>query len=345
MTFTVTYRGADGALRTEAVEAASRGDCLAQMKARGVSVQGVEACAGKRASHGGDRREPIAGAGQNRNAAAWVLSVVCVLLAVGIGWYCLSVRHSSEAAIHDDGPKKPGAFAKEVKPAVAPKEMVETGTNSTPPTKDEKRARQLKQIREKYGDNIPENLKPVVYFLENPPQQTFHPAKTKASIFKRRCEREIAEMIMTAPGTWFMRKPTFGERFDSDFKASLTEEIEFSDTDTPEQRELKKAVIDTKNELAARMEAGEKPSDAMNAFAGSMYDLGQYRRTLQDELGKIKRDASYSDKDIQDFVDVANKMLKEKGAQPIPMPKMVFRHISLKKAAAKAAEKKTEKAK
>ena len=32
-------------------------------------------------------------------------------------------------------------------------------------------------------------------------------------------------------------------------------------------------------------------------------------------------------------------MLKDKGAQPIPMPKMVFRQISLKKAAARAAAK------
>ena len=36
MTFAVTFRGADGALREEAVEAASRGECFAQMKARGI---------------------------------------------------------------------------------------------------------------------------------------------------------------------------------------------------------------------------------------------------------------------------------------------------------------------
>ena len=42
MTFTVTYRGADGAVRTEAVEAAGRGDCFAQMKARGIVPMGVK---------------------------------------------------------------------------------------------------------------------------------------------------------------------------------------------------------------------------------------------------------------------------------------------------------------
>jgi len=136
----------------------------------------------------------------------------------------------------------------------------------------------------------------------------------------------------------------FNERFDEDFKASLDEKIEFTDEDTDEQKALKQAVIDTKAELAERMKNGESPSAAMNAFSDSMYELGQYRRMIQEELGKIKRDSSYSDQDVQDFVNAANKMLKDKGAQPISMPKMVFRHISLKKAAAKAAEKEAGKA-
>ena len=42
MQFTVTYRGADGAVATEAVEAASRSDCFAQMKARGITPMGVK---------------------------------------------------------------------------------------------------------------------------------------------------------------------------------------------------------------------------------------------------------------------------------------------------------------
>ena len=36
MTFTVTYRGADGAMHEEAVEAAGRAECVATLKARGI---------------------------------------------------------------------------------------------------------------------------------------------------------------------------------------------------------------------------------------------------------------------------------------------------------------------
>ena len=290
--------------------------------------------------HGGDRTGQDAHS-PSRSAVPYVLAVACVLLIAGGAWWWMQ-RDGVIAPNQPETPKK-SVLVKEVKPAAAPK-TEPVATNRPPLTKEEKRAAQLKQIRDKYGDNIPENLKPVVYFLENPPQQTFHPARTKASIFKRRSEREIASMLMTEPGTWFMRKPTFDDRFDSDFRASLDEKIDITDEDSDEQKALKQAVIDTKAELAERMKTGEKPSDAMNAFAGSMYELGQYRRMLQDELGKIKRDASFSDRDVQEYVEAANKMLKEKGAKPIPMPKMVFRQVSLKMAAAKAAEKaRTEK--
>ena len=84
-----------------------------------------------------------------------------------------------------------------------------------------------------------------------------------------------------------------------------------------------------------------KPKDA--SLLSDIYDTGEggalnaaYLR--EDELGKLKRDAQYSDRDIEDFVNAANKMLKDKGAKPIPMPKMVLRHVSLKRAAARAEE-------
>ena len=334
MTFTATYRDRTGAMREERVEAASRSEAMAALKAQGIVPIRVEAISGAKAQRRG------AGNGEgaaSRKGTAYVLSAVFVLLAgVGLWWWLGGVR--GEPALPPEKPKS-AAMPKEVKPAAPRPGAAEPAATNAPPTKDEKRAAQLKAIRDRYGDNIPDNLKPVVYFLENPPQRTFHPARTKTGIFKRRCEREIAAMVMAEPGTWFMRRPTFNERFDEDFRASLGEKIEFEEGDTDEQRALKQAVIETKAELAERMKAGESPSAAMNAFAGSMYELGQYRRNLQEELGKIKRDARYSDQDVQDFVNAANKMLEEKGAQPIPMPKMVFRQVSLKRAAAKAEEK------
>ena len=330
MKFAYTYRSSDGQRHTAEIEAESRDAAFAKVRAE-LGIKPIQGGAGRAAN--------VSAAPRGGTWRAAVLAAA-LLAAAGGAWWWLSAREEArppktKPATQKVGkPKPPPGPA--ARPAVTNAPPVAT---NAPPTKEEKRAAQLKAIRDKYGDNVPDNLKPVVYFLENPPQKTFHPARTKASIFKRRSEREIAAMVMTEPGTWFMRKPTFNERFDEDFRASLGEAIELAEDDTDEDKALKQAVIDTKAELAERMKAGETPSAAMNAFADSMYELGQYRRLLQDELGKIKRDAQYSNQDVEDFVNAANKMLKDKGAQPIPMPKMVFRQVSLKKAAARAEEK------
>lgn len=259
-------------------------------------------------------------------------AIIIVLGAVSIWLHHRKAEPAPKKTVEKVTTKKTVDRPRRIQSAKTPAPVV---TNK-PLTKEERRAKQLKQIRDKYGDNIPDNLKPVVYYLENPPQQIFEPAKSKGDIFKRQSEREIAALILTEPGTWFMRRPNFGDRFDSDFKASLNEKIEFSDSDTEEERALKEAVIETKNELLQRATSTEKPSDIMNAFAGSLYELGQYRRTLQDELGRLKRDSTISDADIESFVNAANKMLTDRGAQPIKMPKMILRHISLKRAAERA---------
>ena len=345
MTFTVTYRGADGAMREEVVETADRAACVAECRRRGITPVSVrEGRASARPGSGGSAASPRVRVRPRGAAPAWKAAVLAAaaLAVAGGAWWWLG-RGEGQPPLPESPAQPKAGGAKAPPPPVPAAKPVATNAPpaaaKAPPAEEDKRAAQLKAIRDRYGDNVPENLKPVVYFLENPPQRTFHPARTKTSIFKRRSEREIAAMVMTEPGTWFMRKPTFNERFDDDFRASLDERIEFSDDDTEEQRALKQAVVDTKAELAERMKAGESPSAAMNAFADSMYELGQFRRMVQDELGKLKRDARYSDREVQEFVDAANRLLRDKGAQPIPMPKMVFRHVSLKRAAAKAEEK------
>ena len=85
----------------------------------------------------------------------------------------------------------------------------------------------------------------------------------------------------------------------------------------------------------------------MNGVADSLYELGKYKRQLEQELTKIRLDASYTDADIGDFVKAANSLLQEKGLAPIPMPNLVRRGLSIRMAAANRAkkEKKAEEAK
>lgn len=223
----------------------------------------------------------------------------------------------------------------EVTPVAAPTNVMPKRKTYKDMTRDEK----LKYFRDRYGNNLPENLKPVVYYLENPPQRTFHPKRQKYDIFKRSSEREIAAFILVEPGSWMMRPPEFGERFDDDLRAALSESIEISMDDDEETRALKQAVIDTKKELAERIAAGEKGSDIMNEAGKSLYDLGQYRRNLEEQVGEIRRNSKYTDQDMEDVVKAANEMLSKKGLKPLKMPNAMLRRACLKVAGKRAAAK------
>ena len=90
MIFTVTYRGANGAPKAETVEAMSRAECLAKMRARGVTVLGVKEgkLASAEARRSGERSYGVRGNGGGKKLLAWVLLVVLVaLIAGGIGWW------------------------------------------------------------------------------------------------------------------------------------------------------------------------------------------------------------------------------------------------------------------
>ena len=335
MTFTVTYRAKDGALREERVEAASRAECVAECRRRGIAPTKI--------AEGGKSRQDGGSPSQRRltGKAAILAAVVLAVIAGGLWWW-----HGARTATApvEKGPAKPKVekpkAEKPPKPAAKPAVTnVPPVVTNTPPTKEEKRAAQLKAIREKYGNNIPENLKATVYFLENPPQRTFHPARTRAHIFKRQSERRIASLIAVEPGAFMLRKPTYDDKFDRDFAEALKEPIEIGENDSPEDRELKLAVRDAKAEIAERMAAGEKPSALLNGLVDSLYELGKYKRQIEQELTKIRLDATYTDADIGDFVKAANTLLQEKGLAPIPMPNLVRRGLSIRMAAANREKK------
>lgn len=189
----------------------------------------------------------------------------------------------------------------------------------------------LRYYKEKYGDNIPSNLKPIVYYLENPPKRNFKPNSRPESIFHNKSEREIAAFLLAEPGRVMIRPVNFDIAFDKNFEESLLKEIEFTPDDTPEQKELKSAVIETKKELLAMKSKGKKPSEVMNEAANELYQLGQYRSQLEKEVLSVRNDPNKSSQDLIETVMAANIMLKEKGLKPIRQPNLFIRKALLNK--------------
>ncbi len=95
MTFTVTYRGKEGALREESVEAASRAECVAECKARGIAPVGIREgraqAARRQAAKGQDTQDRHDTQDRRRVHILIVLGVVGVL-ALGTWWWLAGAR-------------------------------------------------------------------------------------------------------------------------------------------------------------------------------------------------------------------------------------------------------------
>lgn len=273
-----------------------------------------------------------------------LIAALIVTCGAFVAGYFLLVKPSSDEGSPSLGESKPKVKIAATTSAVTRTNAVKAATVSPKrkPLGKMTNEEKLRFFEEKYGNDIPDNLKSTVYFLKHPPQRTFKTMKTRADIFEHSSERDIASVLLIEPGAFMLQKPVYDASFDRDFEQSLKTPTLIYKEDSEEDRELKRAVNETKLELADRMKAGEKPSDILNAAVDQAYELGKYKRSMEEMFVEFSNDPEKTDRDVEDFVAAANKMLKDKGAGEIAMPNMVRRQAHLKMLAKRADRNKEQ---
>ena len=335
MDWEVTYRAKDGKPATDVLEAASKSEVFSILAEKGLSAIRVEASQRKKAKAFSAKKAT------HKTAVFLILAFLVVAISSAI---YLVVRAKRPSNTSDDTQPK----VKQIKPRhstpVVPKVDNKPRSNESSEVQLTKRERDLKQIRDLYGDNIPENLKPVVYFLEHPPKQVFK-VKSNLSYFRHPSERKIAGVAFAEPGSYFVVKPEFDEAFNKDFINALVDKIEINEDDSDEVKVGKSAMTELKKEIAdiCRKE-GKTPSEVMNEHASSMFELGLYQRDLEKEIERIHTNPDYTDADVEDFCKAANELLKSKGLPPMPFPDLTRRSIHIQRAQ-RQAEKRAEREK
>lgn len=134
--------------------------------------------------------------------------------------------------------------------------------------------------------------------------------------FKHPVENEIAALIMAQPGEPLVGEPDYSN-MKHDFVNALIDKIEISEDDSEMDRELKQNVEELKKELAERVKNGE---DLIEIFKEARRELrmsADYKQNLNEVVLEQLYDPDISDEDLATTMQAANKMLEDKGIEPI----------------------------
>lgn len=340
MTFTVTYRGKDGAMREERVEAANRAECVAECRKRGIVPTKI--------AEGGkarNRRQDGGSPSQRRltGTAAILAAVVLVAVAGGVWWWIGRGEDKPKTvSVQQQGAKKPKAEKpqkpRKAEPAVKPAEAVQL--EDVRPTK--KKPVDDKHYREDfhtnmYGYVINPPSTPVVF--TNGPDVACMSIGEK--VFRNTAEQKIADLLTMMPGETLVGDASslYGRGFLRQLLKAAENPPVIEEDDSDEVKELKVAVREATQDLKKRLDAGEDVGATMKALRDEMQSLALYRKDLEKEVAKIARREDITDAELKDFVAAANQMLSERGAKPITMPRFAARRIQRLNRAAKEQEK------
>ena len=354
MTFAVTYRDKSGAKAETEIEAASRAECVAECKARGIAPMGIRE--GRATGRTGvspvqstAKGRPKERANRKLFAIRFYLLVAVAALAA-IAWWWLAAR--------DDAPSSPPPAEK---PKAVRRPEARTSSPRKPPPaasnaqnavaqpalpKDKRRdikGNVINVPRNPWGQPIPPELeyKPIWeyttedYAKIDPGYLARHEAhkERQASVpWKTDADRQLAILLFAKDGNMGLLTP-FNWRFREQFLKSLETPIIATKDDPPELQEQKRQMNEVKLYLKERMDAGEDIVDILNAEYKNAQKIRGLRQNLQDELRKLEKTAR-SVQEVQDYIDAANKMLDEYGAKHVGLPLVLTRRRLQREAAA-----------
>ena len=318
MTFTVTYRGKDGAKAEAVIEVSSRAECVAECRRRGIAPVGIregrDSDAGRQDARGGLRSQD-----RRRTVFAGVLGILAVML-LGVWWWLAGGAQGARSCrgglpSASDQPKD-GRRSKG-RPA---SQTVEPNATENPVHPDaqtpDKNARPTKVGEELNGYiKLPSGR---LHKVKGVVTNDFRKAtQGKYAIFPHRCENEIACYLSLKPGDAIFGTMRYTGRFKDEFIKSLETPIVIDPGDPDDVKELKRNVREAKIQLKAALDRGEDIEQIMLDTRKELQDLAMYKMDLKRTIYEMRREKPMTADDLQDAVDAANRMLESKGIAPI----------------------------
>ena len=244
---------------------------------------------------------------------------------------------SKKATIEEIAPSRPSPANRE--------------TNSVVETEDHNTLEWLKKHDKRYI--VPEDAvrrpngrlytKDGRRILEKLPARTIRADAGSKRVFEHQAEREIARLLSIEPGKFFIGNANYGPRFLQSFAEAVASPTPILEDDDEATVALKKEVNEVKKDLVQRLKDGEDIVEIMKSTEKELRTLATFRNDMVKELTALRFDESVTEQDYKDFVEAANRMLKERGLKELSSPAFAeaqlkyIREVHKAKQAAKAA--------
>ena len=322
MTFTVTYRGADGAMREEAVEAASRAECVAECRRRGIAPASI-----REGGHGARRRDA---ASSNRRGPYLAVAILCAAVVGGGLWLWLgrgearpsqAERPAKPKVERPKPPPRPSA-----KPAVtnapaakaAEAKAPDPATNAPPPFVKRPGALQLPdgkvltfpapregEIRKVYAYG---------HMYECDHEGNFRDV-TKRQLFKTAFEANFLRLAVADKP--FI--PAFLTGLDQeDVKKMLLKPYEAKGDETEEELEQLKAYDVMRDAALQYMEQGGTFDEFVGVFAKQVKEERETNALCLREVMTLYKQGKIAE--AKEMAEAANALKRQKGLQELKLP-------------------------
>ncbi len=331
MVFTVTYRGKDGALHDEAVEAADRAGCVAECRRRGIAPTKIaEGRSGKSAASpsGRDGARPEmkrrdAASPRGGATAKWAVAGAVLIVAVAGGvWWWVGGRGGEPrtTSVQQQGAKPKVEKPKTEKPTKAARtevrQPVATNAPAATQTKPEQPKREMWMGREIVSTKVVTNGTDLIITRVDTEGKVH---KEYTSIHKRLFTNPVditLSILLTSPENALTPPlPPLGPRARDAFIEALKKPIELSEDDTPEERRIKELVSAAREEMVEELANGRTVNEVIEEHCTFVDEKNKLRAEAMVQYKKLVADG---DGDIaEEFRAKANEMLAQKGAKPL----------------------------
>ena len=335
MTFTVTYRGADGAIKECRMEAENRGECFVQCRGRNIVPMNVRAGdfvsrRGRRDGGKGGRAEraekPIPHSHNstipqfhNSTIKTSVLLIALVVLAGGVAWWWWMRRDGGIAPYQPEkpeAPKKADALPKEVTPAPAP--AAPASPVAAAQTNEAAVAERKPKERHDTISIHTNNLGKVVEKWIGPDGRKHMSVRyARKPVFDNASDDQLA-MAVSGGGTQAIAPIPMTATSEQEFLESLKKPIVINDDDPENVKRIKAAVKEAREAMKQLMDGGMSYREALAEHQKLVNENVETRNQCMAELKQL---VDAGDREgAEHYLKTMNIALEQMGIPALTMP-------------------------